>query len=150
MLLLSQRRVLKRCPRHSGDTLGTLFGHSGARGLKGLGDTPWDTPSDTPRFRGHSRGHSSGHSGPKGPRDPCSWSAGNTKKRGDPQVHLLILKTALAKAAFFSAEFDTMENMFEMGGGFENKTHKPWASIGAGTDAALVKAQFSYRRCTPH
>ena len=42
----------KRCPGHSGDTLGTLFGHSGARGLKGRGDTPADTPPDTPIFGG--------------------------------------------------------------------------------------------------
>ena len=52
-------RSQKRCPEHSGETLGTLFGHSGARGPKGLGDTPSDTPSgapsDTPHFRGHSR-----------------------------------------------------------------------------------------------
>ena len=40
----------KRCPRRSGDTLGTLFGHSGARGPKSPGDTPWDTRSDTPVF----------------------------------------------------------------------------------------------------
>ena len=39
---------------HCGATLGTLFGHSGVRGLSGPGDTPWDTPSDTPHFRGHS------------------------------------------------------------------------------------------------
>ena len=31
--------VSKRCPEHSGDTLGTLIGY------------PSDTPSDTPRFR---------------------------------------------------------------------------------------------------
>ena len=37
-------RVSKRCPGHFGDTLGTLFGHSGARGPKGTGDTPRDTP----------------------------------------------------------------------------------------------------------
>ena len=44
--------VSKRCPGHSGDTLGTLFGHSGAP------ETPLsDTPSDTPGFRGHPRGH---------------------------------------------------------------------------------------------
>ena len=32
------------------DTLGTLVGHSGARGPKGRGDTPWDTPLDTSVF----------------------------------------------------------------------------------------------------
>ena len=48
----------RRCPGHSGDILGTLFGPSGARGPKGPGDTPSDTPSDTPCFWGHSRGHS--------------------------------------------------------------------------------------------
>ena len=48
-------RVSKRCPGHFGDTLGTHFGHSGALGPKGPGDTPSDTFSDTPRFRGHSR-----------------------------------------------------------------------------------------------
>ena len=35
--------VSKRCPGHSVDTLGTLFGHSGARGPKGPRDTPKDT-----------------------------------------------------------------------------------------------------------
>ena len=34
----------KRCPGHCGDTLGTLFGHSGARGPKGPRDTQRDTP----------------------------------------------------------------------------------------------------------
>ena len=33
---------------HSRDTLGTLFGHSGARGPKGPRDTLRDTPRDTP------------------------------------------------------------------------------------------------------
>ena len=47
--------VSKRCPGHSGHT---LFGHSGARGPKGPGDTPSDTPPDTPHFRGHSQAHS--------------------------------------------------------------------------------------------
>ena len=64
--------VSKRCPGQSGDTLGTLFGHYGAQGPKGPGDTPSDTPSDTPGFRGHSRGHSADTSGLKGPRDSCS------------------------------------------------------------------------------
>ena len=59
------------------DTLGTLFGHSGARGPKGPGDTPPHTLSDTPRFRGHSRGHSGDTPGPKGPRDSCSRPAGS-------------------------------------------------------------------------
>ena len=36
--------VSKRCPGHSGDTLGTLFGHSGAWGPKSPRDTPKDTP----------------------------------------------------------------------------------------------------------
>ena len=36
--------VSKRCPGHSGDTLGTLFGHCGGRGPKGPRDTPRDTP----------------------------------------------------------------------------------------------------------
>ena len=35
---------VKRCPGHSGDTLGALFRHSGARGPKGPRDTPRDTP----------------------------------------------------------------------------------------------------------
>ena len=36
----------RECPSgcHSGNTLGTLFGHSGARGPKGPRDTPRDTP----------------------------------------------------------------------------------------------------------
>ena len=63
--------------RHSGDTLGTLFGHSGARGPKGPGDTPWDTPGDTPVF-GDTLGDTPGDtSGPKGPRDPCSRPGGS-------------------------------------------------------------------------
>ena len=44
-------RVSLECQKGvSGDTLGTLSRHSGARGLKGPGDTPWDTPPDTPVF----------------------------------------------------------------------------------------------------
>ena len=39
--------VLKRCPRHSGDTLGTLFGHSGARARRAP-----ETLCRTPRFSG--------------------------------------------------------------------------------------------------
>ena len=94
--------VSKRCPGHSGDTLGTLFGHSGARGPKGPGDTPSDTPSDTPHFRGHSRGHSGDTSGPKGPRDSCSRPAGflrgcallrsfvHTLGTADAQMHICV------------------------------------------------------------
>ena len=40
------QKVSRECSgvsRHSGDTLGTLFGRSGARGPKGPADTPWDT-----------------------------------------------------------------------------------------------------------
>ena len=59
--------VSKRCSRHSGDTLGTLFRHSGAWGPKGP-----RTLRGTPPFSGHSRGHSMGHWGPKGPRDPVA------------------------------------------------------------------------------
>ena len=51
-------RVSKRCLGHFGDTLGTLCGHSGARGPKGPRDTP--------------EGHSRDTSGPEGPRDSCS------------------------------------------------------------------------------
>ena len=54
--------VSKRYPRHSGDTLGTLFGHSGAPGPEGP--------------RRHREGHSRDTSGPKGPRDSCSRSGG--------------------------------------------------------------------------
>ena len=69
--------VSKRCLRHSGDTLGTLFGHSGTRGPKGPGDTPWDTLGDTPVF-GDTLGDTPGDtSGPKGPRDPCSRPGGS-------------------------------------------------------------------------
>ena len=68
--------VSKRCPRHSADTLGTLFGHSEARGPKGPGDTPWDTPGRHPGFRGHSRRHSRRHFGPEA-RDPCSRPRGS-------------------------------------------------------------------------
>ena len=72
--------VSKKCPesvprvsgtpfRHSGDTLGTLFGHSGARGPKGPRDTPWDTLLDTPVF-GDTLGDTPWDTlGPKGPRD---------------------------------------------------------------------------------
>ena len=42
-------RVSPECPGHLFDTLGTLFGHSGTLGPKGLGDTPPPhTPSETP------------------------------------------------------------------------------------------------------
>ena len=80
-------KVSRECPRsvkkvsgHSGDTLGTLFGHSGARSPKGPGDTPSDTPSDTPHFRGHSPAHSRDTSGLKGLRDSCSRPAGSQLK----------------------------------------------------------------------
>ena len=43
-------RSVKKVSGHSGDTLGTPFGHSGARGLKGPRDIPPDTLSDTPIF----------------------------------------------------------------------------------------------------
>ena len=62
---------------HSGDILGTLFGHSGARGPKGPGDTPWDTPGGTPVF-GNTLGDTPGDTpGPKGSRDPCSRPGGS-------------------------------------------------------------------------
>ena len=62
---------------HSGDTLGTLFGHSGARGPKDPW-TPLRTLPRTPPFSGTPSGAHSGHlnSGPKGPRDSCSRSGG--------------------------------------------------------------------------
>ena len=65
--------VSKRCPGHSKDTLGTPFGHSGAPGPKGPGDTLSDTPSDTPRFP-DTLGDTPG---PKGPRDPSSRPQGS-------------------------------------------------------------------------
>ena len=37
-------RSVKKVFGHSGDTLGTRFGHSGARGPKGPRNTPKDTP----------------------------------------------------------------------------------------------------------
>ena len=55
----------KKCPRHSGDTLGTLFGHSRARGPKGPGNTPWDTLPDTPVF-----GDTPRDTRPEGPERP--------------------------------------------------------------------------------
>ena len=65
--------VWNRCPGHSGDALGTLFGHSGARGAKGT--------------RKHPVGHSLRHgdalgdtSGPKGPRDSSSRPGGSQRK----------------------------------------------------------------------
>ena len=60
-------RSVKKVSGHSGDTLGILFGHSGARCQKGPRDTPSDTPSDIPHFRGHFVGHTPGHFGPEGP-----------------------------------------------------------------------------------
>ena len=62
-------RVSKRCLGYFGDTLGTLLGHSRARGPEGP-ETPSLQPP--PRFRGHSSGHSGDTSAPKGPRDSCS------------------------------------------------------------------------------
>ena len=54
--------VSKRCPGHSGDTLGTLFGHSGAR-------CP-DGSRRHPPFSGTlPRRHSRGHFGPEGARE---------------------------------------------------------------------------------
>ena len=58
--------VSESCPGHSGDTLGTLFGHSGAQGPKGPRDIPRTLP---------------GHFGPKGPRHSCSRSGGGCNKR---------------------------------------------------------------------
>ena len=76
-----RRSVQKRVPRVSRsvwDTFLTLRGHSW--------DTFWTLRSPSgpgghsirhPRFRGHSGRHSPRHSSLKGPRDPCSWSAGS-------------------------------------------------------------------------
>ena len=47
---------------------GTLFGHSRARGLKGLGETLWDTPLDTPAFG-----------------DTCGDTLGNTLRSREPE-----------------------------------------------------------------
>ena len=56
------RSVKLRCPGHSGDTLGTLFGHSPKR--------PGTPLLTLPRT-----------SGPKGPRDSCSrWGGGRNWK----------------------------------------------------------------------
>ena len=73
--------VSKRCPDsvpgvsgHLFDTVGTPFWHSGARGPKGPGDTPWDTPLDTPSF-GDTLSDSPGHFGPEGP-ERLFWLVG--------------------------------------------------------------------------
>ena len=50
--------VLKRCPGHSGDTLGTLFGHSGPEGPRRHSVGHF---LEHPGFHGHSRGHSRRH-----------------------------------------------------------------------------------------
>ena len=57
----------KKVSRHSRDTLGTPFGHTGAGG-------PRHSPGHSlgrPDFRGHSLGHSLGHFGPEGPEASC-------------------------------------------------------------------------------
>ena len=61
----------RRCPRlgHT-ECLGTLLGHSGARGQKGHGDTP--TLPRTPPF---SQAFPS-HFGPEGTETSCSWLGG--------------------------------------------------------------------------
>ena len=74
--------VSKRCPGHSGDTFWTLR----SLGPEGRQRHPVGHSVGHPRFRGHSPGHS----GPKGSRDPCSWSAGSQsqmeKKKNSHQL----------------------------------------------------------------
>ena len=74
--LQSVQKVFRECPHTFFDTPGTLSGHF----LDILEPRARRAPAHPvghsvghPRFRGHSPGHS----GPKGPRDPCSWSAGS-------------------------------------------------------------------------
>ena len=62
---------------HSRDTFWTLQ----SSGPEGTQRHPMGHSVGHPRFRGHSRGHSPAHSGLKGPRDPCSWSAGSQEKQ---------------------------------------------------------------------
>ena len=72
---LRKRGCPTECP--TGDTLGTLFGHTPEPGARRAPGTPRGTLRRTPPFSGTLSGTLPGHSGPKGPRDPCSWSAGS-------------------------------------------------------------------------
>ena len=65
--------------RHSRDTFWTLRSPR----PEGPQKHPVGHSVGDPRFRGHSRGHPPGHSGPKGPRDPCSWSAGSQFQKAE-------------------------------------------------------------------
>ena len=74
-------RSVKKCPGHSRDTLGTLFGHSRARGPRAL-ETPRQTLPRTPpvtpgTLSGTLSGTLRGHFGPEGPRDSCSRPGGS-------------------------------------------------------------------------
>ena len=105
-------RVSPECQKGVPDTPGTLsghFGHSGARGPKGSGDTPSDTPSDTPHFWGHSRGHSGDTSGPKGPRDSCSRPAGSQTYLAS-EGHVLAEQILKTWAGFISCQKSLRES----------------------------------------
>ena len=72
-------RSVKKVSGHSGDTLGTPFGHFGARGPKGPRDTPPDTLSDTPIFGDTLSDTPRDTSSPKGPKPPVEgWGCLNT------------------------------------------------------------------------
>ena len=70
--LRSVKKVSRTLGGHSRDTFWTL-----RAGLEGVQGHLVGHSVGYPRFWGHSRGHSPEHSGPKGPRDPCNWSAGS-------------------------------------------------------------------------
>ena len=81
--------VSNGCPGHSRDTLGTLFGHSGAWGPKG--------PADT-------RGHFLDTSGPKGPRDSCSWTRSSQNQA--PQTRRAVLNLYLGSSRGVAADVE--------------------------------------------
>ena len=68
--------VPERVPENGGVQGSVPRGVPGALRAPGSG-VPKKCPESVPRVSGKPWGHSPEHSGQKGPRDPCSWSAGS-------------------------------------------------------------------------
>ena len=78
--------VSQRCSGHSRNTLGPLYGHSGAR-----------DPKRRRHLKGHSRGHSRDTSGAKGPRDSRSRPRGLQSRKRLNSLTKLRLKNLHSK-----------------------------------------------------